>query len=358
MKFRLFWKLVLALWASMLLSMFAALAYLRATTGLPPAPPGMASLGPLPLVPVITGMLAMLAVGIAVAWSLAGPLRHLREGSRRVAGGDFGTRVAPLLGPRRDELAELAQEFDRMVAQLQELTQSRQQLLHDLSHELRSPLARMQAAIGLQRQDPRQTAALVERIERECGRLDALIGELLTLHRLEAAAEGTWSVETIDLMDVLQGVVEDADFEARAEGREVVLEGQGSFVARVHGELIYRALENVIRNAVKYTAEGTAVQVQARIDTAADALVVTVLDRGPGVPEAMRERMFQPFVRLEGTEAVRGVGLGLAIARRAVHLHGGDIRASARPGGGLQMLVQIPRAGAAGSTTRASSAAA
>ena len=108
---------------------------------------------------------------------------------------------------------------------------------------------------------------------------------------------------------------------------------------RVHradkGRALHRAFENVIRNAVKYTAEGTAVQVQARIDTAADALVVTVLDRGPGVPEAMRERMFQPFVRLEGTEAVRGVGLGLAIARRAVHLHGGDIRASARPGGGL-----------------------
>lgn len=343
-RFGIFWKLLLVLWLSMVLSVLAAIVYLRWSMGpMAVPPPELMTLGFVPLVPLVTGSLAMLVVGAAVAWYLAGPIGHMRQGLRRAALGRFDTRVLPLLGGRRDELAELAEDFDRMAAQLQQLTTARQQLLHDVSHELRSPLARMQAAIGLSRQDPAQATALLERIERESDRLDTLIEQLLTLHRLEAAAE-SWPLETLDLFDLLRAVADDADFEARAQSRQVQFHAEGSFVSKVHGELLYRAFENVVRNAVKYTAPGTGVDIVAQVVAGGDRLVVTVSDRGPGVPEESRERMFEPFVRLEGAESVRGAGLGLAIAQRAVEMTGGCIAASGRPGGGLTMAIHIPKA--------------
>lgn len=338
---KLFWKLLLALCLSMLLSIVAAIAYLRSAlpSGAPPA--GLVSIGPLPLVPLVSGLVAMFIAGAAVAWYLSGPIRHLRRGLNRVAQGDFEVRVAPLLRHRRDELTELAEDFDRMVAQLQQLTQSRQILLHDISHEMRSPLARMQAAIGLLRQDSEQIPGMVDRIERESQRMDALVEELLTLHRMESAPQ-TWGLDTIDVLDILHAVAEDADFEARASSREVRVRVDGEFVASVRGELLHRAFENVIRNAVKYTAPGTAVDVEARFGADGRELLVTVADRGPGVPEESLVIMFEPFTRLEGSAAVRGVGLGLAIARRAVELHGGRIDAAAREGGGLVMTLRLP----------------
>lgn len=339
-----FWKVLLALWVSMVLSMVAAVAYLHHSLGpMGPPPPGLATIGPIPVVPLVSGLLAMLVVGVAVAWYLSIPLRHLRRGLRDVAQGRFDTRVAPLLRGRRDELTEVAEDFDRMARQLQQVTQSRRELLHDISHELRSPLARMQAAIGLLRQDAEQVPAMIDRIERESGRMDALIEELLTLHRLEAAPE-SWALETIDVLDLLHAVTEDADFEARATQREVRIAGPGEFVARVRGELLYRAFENVIRNAVKYTAAGTSVEVVARIDSAGDQLVVTVADRGPGVPEEFCGLMFEPFTRLANSAPVLGVGLGLAIARRALVVHGGTIAVAAREDGGLIMTLRVPRA--------------
>lgn len=342
----LFWRLVLALWVSMLLSMVAALVYLRHTGAPLRPPPGLATIGSLPLPPLVTGLVAMLVVGVAVAWYVAIPLRHLQRGLRSVTQGRFDTRVAPLLRGRRDEFTELAEDFDRMAAQLQQLTHSRQVLLHDISHELRSPLARMQAAIGLLRQDPARATAMIDRIQRESDRLDALIEELLTLHRLEAAPE-SWARDTIDVLDVLHAVAEDADFEARALSRQVRVDAPGTFVASVRGELLYRAFENVIRNAVKYTAPGTAVEVHARTDQERSELVVTVADQGPGVPEASRAAMFEPFTRLEDSPTVRGVGLGLAIARRALDVHGGAIEAGSREGGGLVITMRLSRAAAA-----------
>lgn len=340
---RLFWKLLLILWVSLLLSILAATAYLQSATSGGAPPPGVLTIGPLPVVPLVSGMVAMLVVGVAVAWYLAVPLRQLRLGLHRVAQGDFEARVAPLVHGRRDELAELAEDFDRMAAQLQQLTRARQILLHDISHEMRSPLARMQAAIGLLRQDPAQTLAMIERIERESQRMDALVEELLTLHRLEAAPE-SWTQDTVDVLDLLHAVVEDADFEARALAREVRIDAPGAFVAHVRGELLHRAFENVVRNAVKYTAAGTVVEVVARTDDGNGELIVTVADRGPGVPAQALELMFEPFTRLEGSASVRGVGLGLAIARRALQLNGGSLSAALRDGGGLVMTLRLARA--------------
>jgi len=345
---RLFWKLLLALWLSMVLSFAGTIAYFT-LIGAPRPPDGVATLGLVPLVPLISAMAAVLIIGPALAWYLSRPLRHLRWALRRAAEGRFDTRVQPLMDGRRDEIADLAQEFDRMASQLQQMTESRQVLLHDISHELRSPLSRLQAAIGLLRQDPSKTGAMVDRIQRESERLDVLVEELLTLYRLEAPAG--LAREKVDVIELLHAIAEDADFEARPLARLVRIDAPGQFVAQVNGELLYRAFENVIRNAVKYTAPGTAVEILARVSAESGELVTTVQDRGPGVPASMLRKIFDPFTRVEGGESVRGVGLGLAIALRAMKLHGGRIEASLRDGGGLVMTLWLPAAADATNAT-------
>jgi signal transduction histidine kinase len=344
---RLFWKLLLALWLSMVLSFAGIIAYIT-LTGRPPPLDEVGTFGFVPFVPLISAIVAVLIIGPALAWYLSRPLRHLRWALRRAAEGRFDTRVQPLMGGRRDEIADLAGEFDRMAAQLQQVTESRKVLLHDISHELRSPLSRLQAAIGLLRQDPSQTDAMVDRIQRESERLDVLIEELLTLHRIEAPAGLVR--ERVDVIELLHAIAEDADFEARPLSRQVSIDAPGQFVTQVNGELLYRAFENIIRNAVKYTAPGTVVEIHATVSAGGTQLVVTVLDRGQGVPASMLEKIFEPFTRVEGGESVRGVGLGLAIARRAMKLHGGGIEAELRDGGGLIMTLCLPAAAEATST--------
>jgi len=336
---RLFGKLLLALWLSMLLSILLTAAYLHFSGFRPPAGDDMPTIGGIPAPPLVIGGLASLVTSLVLAWYLSRPLRHLRWGLHRMAEGRFDTRVQPLIGSRRDEIADLAHDIDRMASQLQQLIDSRRQLLHDISHELRSPLTRMQAAIGLLRQDPSQTAALLVRIERESERLDALIEEMLTLHRL-AAASGL-AHERVDVIELLQAIAEDAEFEASATGRSVRIDAPGCFVAEVNGELVCRAFENVVRNALKFSPPGTAVEVQARVNGDGSELVTTVRDRGPGVPPEMLEAIFEPFIRVEGSESTRGVGLGLAIARRAMLVHGGQISAALRPGGGLEVTLRL-----------------
>lgn len=337
---RLFWKLVGALWISMILSIAGAATYFYLTGQVPPPPrDGIERIGVLPLVPLLSAGIAILITGLALAWYLVRPLQHLRWALRRMAEGHLDTRVQPLMGRRSDEIVDLAHDFDRMAVQLQQLTESRRILLHDISHELRSPLTRIQAAIGLLRQDPSQSDAMISRIGRESERLDALIEELLTLHRMEA---GEAVRERVDIIELLHAIAEDADFEARASSRSVMIEAPGQFVANVNGDLIYRAFENVIRNAVKFSPEDAVVEIQSQVTDDGRVLKTTVCDRGPGVPEYMLEAIFQPFTRVEGSEPVHGAGLGLAITLRAIQMHGGHVRACRRAGGGLEVLLTIP----------------
>jgi two-component system OmpR family sensor kinase len=367
-KGRLFWKLFLALWLSMMLSVVGAAIYFhltgpqhmhppRGAQGMGPAlaprgmPPGPgADLRPpgpprelipyLPLVPLASGAMASLLCSLLLAWYLARPIRHLKWALSQVAQEHFDTRVQPRMGGRRDEIVDLAQDFDRMAAQLQKLSHSRKELLHDISHELRSPLSRMQAAVGLARQDASQAPQMLARIERETQRLDALIEELLTLHRLEGDA--VWALGPVDLTELLQAVADDAAFEARMAGKTLVLDVDTPCAAHVNGELVCRALDNVIRNAIKFSPPGGTVRVRARVHPDDGSWRCEVQDRGPGVPPELLEAIFQPFMRVEGCEAVRGTGLGLAIARRAMVLHGGSVHAVAREGGGLAMRLMLP----------------
>lgn len=295
------------------------------------------------LLPISTAILISLLCSALLAWRAAKPIRQLSWAFQQLAAGRLDTRIGQRLGRGRDEIGDLAGEFDGMAQQLQQLVGAQRRLLHDVSHELRSPLARLQAAIGLARQrpDPARLDSTLERIEREVVRVDTLVGELLTLARLEAGS-GTVPRERVDLVELLAAIADDAQFEAQALGRDVTFSGDGEFVAEVGAELLYRAFENVIRNAVKYTAAGTRVDILAHSST--EALHISVADRGPGVPAHALQDMFEPFLRVgEDGQDRSGFGLGLAIARRAVESHGGSISALPRDGGGLEVRIMLPR---------------
>lgn len=306
----------------------------------PVRPPHPAARAPGSLMMLIVA-LASLLVSAVLAWYLARPIRALRWAFDAAAGGRLETRVGPRIGGRRDEIADLGRDFDRMAAQLQTLVSSQRRLLHDVSHELRSPLARLQAAIGLARQDPARLEATLDRIEREATRLDELVGEVLTLARLEGGSHKT-SPQRIDLADLVASIGEDARFEAEASVRRVRLEIPEHVPVTGYPELLHRAVENVVRNAVKYTAEGTEVSVTLQAE--AGRALLTVADRGPGLPEAELARVFEPFYRAPGSPG-KGFGLGLAIAQLAVQAHGGTIRAVNAPEGGLRVEISLPMNG-------------
>lgn len=302
---------------------------------------------------LVAALIASLLFSAVLAWYLTRPVRHLQSAANRLARGELATRVMPRIGRRRDEIADLGRDFDHMAAQLQALVSAQQRLLHDVSHELRSPLARLQVAVGLGQQQPDKLAAMLVRIERETGRLDELVGELLTLSRLEAHVDSEHD-EPVDVPALLETVVEDARFEAEAAGRgvELTIEGEASLMAKP--ELLRRAFENVIRNAVRYTAPETSVTVSVTPEPDGAEVVVRVCDRGPGVAPSDRATIFEPFVRAgEGATGGReGYGLGLAIAKRAVLAHGGRVTASNREKGGLCIELYLPLATTTGKGKR------
>jgi two-component system sensor histidine kinase CpxA len=278
-----------------------------------------------------------------LALYLTSPLKKLQSTVKAFAEGNLEARVGPELGGRRDELADLGREFDHMAEQIDALISSQKRLLGDISHELRSPLARLTVALELARRNSSGKAlAALDRIEQESERVNKLVGQLLTLTRLESGAERV-PPEMVVLEELVQQVVDDADFEAKPLNKDVKAIEMEQCRVRGSSELLRSGIENVIRNAIRYTAPGTTVEVwlRWRLDTA----VLTVRDHGPGVPESELEHIFEPFYRVsEARErASGGVGLGLSIADRTVKLHHGTIRAENVPGG-LQVIIELPLA--------------
>ncbi|MCU1727113.1 HAMP domain-containing histidine kinase [Pseudomonas sp. 7P_10.2_Bac1] len=292
------------------------------------------------LMPLIIGTVMSALFSGYMAFYLTWPLTFLRRAMSDVAQGRFGTRVKPMMGGRRDEIVDLAEDCDRMANQLRLLVEAQQSLLHDISHELRSPLTRMQVAIGLLHQDPGRRE-MVERIERESVRMDTLIEALLTLARVQGRPDSI-ERELVDIIELLRLIVEDAQFEAGVKQCEVTLQACPPFVSRVSGELLYRCFENVIRNAVRHTRPGTQVRVNAQINLAGNSLQVQITDQGPGVEEQRLKSIFQPFER-GASEPSGGFGLGLAIASRSVEMHGGTIVAYNQPSGGLTVEICLPQ---------------
>lgn len=298
--------------------------------GLPPPIAVLATLGE----SVLTAAL--------LAWYLAKPIRSLRGAFEAAAAGELGRRIAAQIGTRNDELADLGRDFDRMAAQLQMSMERQRRLLHDVSHELRSPLARLQAAAGLMRQKPEEPAAMIVRIEEETARIDRLVGELLTLSRLEAG-ELAGTQEAVDMQELVEEVVRDANFEAQAHGRQVVWGAAGPASLRGRPEILRSAIENIVRNALKHASQSRTVKVETATDAIEGRYILRVLDEGPGIPEDELPNLFTPFCRGANTAGdTDGYGLGLAIARRCVEAHGGTIHANNRPEGGLCVEVVLP----------------
>jgi len=288
--------------------------------------------------------LSILAAGVIsylLALYLTSPVKKLKSVVQSFAEGNLDVRVAPQLGGRHDELADLGREFDHMAERIAALISSQKRLLADISHELRSPLARLTVALELARKNTAGKGfAALDRIEMESERVNTLVGQLLALTRLESGAERV-PPETVALEDVVQQVIDDANYEAKPLHKEVRVLELAPCVVRGSSELLRSGIENVVRNAIRYTAEGSAVEVT--LSTRLDSAVVAVRDHGPGVPDSELQHIFEPFYRVgEARErSSGGVGLGLSIADRTIKLHGGAIRAE-NVNGGLLITIEIP----------------
>lgn len=300
------------------------------------------------LIVVVAGLLSLL-----LARYLSRPLSRLREASDRIARGDLKVRVTPALEGGSAEVMAVAHDFDLMAERIEALLESQRRLLRDVSHELRSPLARLGVALELARKraGPDAEGAL-DRIERDSLRLGELISEILDLSRLETGTNAG-EVEVVDLGALIAEVVDDVDFEAKGRGRSVTLtlDPAESLVTEARPELIRRAIENILRNAVRFAPDDTAVECTVRVssDGGHRYAEVTSRDHGPGVPEAELAEIFRPFYRVETARDrnTGGAGIGLAIVERAVRIHGGIVRAENAEGGGLRVVIRLPLGAAA-----------
>ncbi len=298
---------------------------------------------------VVKALAAMLA-GCLLCWLLArsitAPIRTLQSAVRSLGEGDLSVRVSPKIPPRNDELTDLAHEFDRMAAQIESLRNEQHRLLADISHELRSPLTRLSISTELA---SRGDSESLERMRKDITALDQLIEQVLTLTRLEIQQQ-TRVQSSTPLNKVLMALVDDADFEAREQGKSVILQAPQPYAVRGEPGLLRSCLENVIRNAVRFTPVATAVRVMVQPGQRdkKSVAIVTVEDQGRGVPEDSLDHIFEPFYRVSGSEDDasdnRGSGLGLSISERIVTLYGGTIKAHNAVTGGLVVVIELPLA--------------
>lgn len=291
-------------------------------------------------------LLALLLITALVCYilsrTLTSPITRLRQATRNFAAGDLSTRIGQQI-KGKNELAELAHDFDEMAGKIEDLVGSQQRLLRDISHELRSPLTRLGIALELARQeniDSREKA--LTRIELEAERMNTMIGQLLNLTRLETKGDTT-SFQPFDIVQLLAPLVEDANFEAARRQCRVVVDAPVSIKYNGSAELLAQAIENVIRNAVKYTADNSTVTVT--LAATSDVVTIKVADQGDGVPEESLVKLFKPFFRVADARDRQsgGTGIGLAIAERAIALHAGTISAHNRLDGGLEVQIDLPR---------------
>jgi two-component system sensor histidine kinase CpxA len=276
----------------------------------------------------------------------------LRKATQKLAAGDLSARVGAQPSSGGDEVSQLVHDFDLMAEQIEKLVNAQSRLLKDISHELRSPLARLTVALELARQRTGPEAqAVLDRIDLESNRMNELIGSLTTIARLESGV-GSIRKQLVELEEVVQEVARDAAFEAQARNTQVECEILDELPTNGDPTLLRSAIENVVRNATRYTREGTAVKIRAERKKAGaiEEAVIRVSDGGPGVPEGELDKIFQPFYRIDDARgrSTGGVGLGLAITDQAIRLHGGSVRASNLPEGGLLVEIRIPLQGTQG----------
>lgn len=297
---------------------------------------------------VLQILVAMLASGIVcycLALYIVSPIVKLEDATRELASGNLSVRVSNVIGGRKDEISRLAYAFDRMAGRIESLLMSQRNLLRDISHELRSPLARLNVALELCRKqtDP-ETGKTLDRISRESEKLNELIGQILTMNRVDSGIAGL-ETTVFSLALLVREIVEDADFEARTCARSVVITTCDECTIKGDRQLLRSAVENVVRNAVLYTAEGTQVEVSLLTEPGESIsfALLRVRDHGPGVPEEEIANLFKPFYRINnGKGRGGGAGIGLTIAETAVRIHEGEIVIANAADGGLVVEIRIP----------------
>jgi len=305
-------------------------------------PPSLAQLGGLEhFLPILTplgiGLVVSLICAMLLARRFVRPIRRIAAGLAAVSRGDLDRRIGQDLDRSEPAIADVGRAFDVAAAKLQELTESRSRLFHDISHEIRSPLARLQTQTALLRRNPARLPAMLDRMDGDIERIDQLVDEVLTLARTERRASETMKRVRIDLVDILDPILRDAELEGQARGIGLNYSGPQHLPILGDPELLHRAIENIIRNALRYAPEGSRVEVH--LAAAGTRAELTVADRGSGVAPAQVEAIFQAFVRDESRD---GIGLGLAIAANAIRLHGGTIAARNRDGGGFAVSCILP----------------
>jgi len=275
---------------------------------------------------------------------LTAPIFELRGAARHLALGQLTSRAARGAESRHDELGELARDFNAMAEHLEQLISSQRQLISDVSHELRSPLARLTVALDLARERKGDDPAF-HRMEKDFERLSDMLGRLLTVARLDSSAARP-EMETLNLSVLVAEIVADAEFEAREREHSVHLSNEEEIHVRGNEDLLRSAFENIIRNAFRYTVPGSTVQVRLEREAGSDSetALFIVRDYGPGVPESEVTNIFRPFYRVAGARDRNsgGTGLGLAIVDRVARLHGGTVKATNASGGGLEVRFRIP----------------
>ena len=312
-------------------------------------PPGQGAVFGPNGVPGLGIFVAVLTSGLVcyfLANFLTSPIIRLRKATQKLASGDLSARVGASSSQNGDEISQLLRDFDLMAEQIEKLVNAQSRLLKDISHELRSPLARLSVALELARQRTGpESQSVLDRISLESNRMNELIGSLTTIARLESGA-GSIRKQPVELEDLVQEVTRDAAFEAQARNIQVECEILDELPTTGDPALLRSAIENVVRNATRYTRPGTAVAIRAekRKIGNSDEAYIQVRDSGPGVSESELEKIFQPFYRIDDARerTTGGVGLGLAITDQAIRLHGGWVRASNLPEGGLVVEMHIP----------------
>jgi two-component system sensor histidine kinase CpxA len=295
-------------------------------------------------------LIVVLLVGALVCFWLAryitGPVGQLQSAVRQLADGNLNSRVGNVITHRKDELADLGRDFNRMAERIESLMVSQQRLLQNVSHELRSPLSRLTVALDLAHQDSGPAARIyLDRIAREANVLNSLIESLLKLARMESRTEPL-DQTIVELDALISEVAADVDFEARSRGCRVRVTNTQSCLVYGVRDLLHSAVENIIRNGAAYTKKGTEVEVSLErvLDNGQDFAVIHVRDLGEGVPGDDLESIFKPFYRTADARerSSGGFGLGLSITAEAVRLHGGQVRAENCIGGGLLVEMTLP----------------
>ncbi|HYK51067.1 MAG TPA: ATP-binding protein [Terriglobales bacterium] len=308
--------------------------------------------GGVPGLSILIGIISSGLVCYLLARYLTSPVVRLRAATRRLAAGDLSARAGGLTARRRDEMAQLVRDFDTMAERLEESVNAQARLLTDISHELRSPLARLNVASALAHQRAGVEAySALERIDLEADRLNDLIGGRLTIARLESGND-LRQKSPVFLGELIEEIVADADFEGQGRNCGVKSVIKDDCIVMGASNLLHSAIENVVRNATRYTQEGTNAEVSLERGQGAKGAeaVIRIVDSGPGAPEEALDKLFRPFYRIDDARGrpTGGAGLGLAITDRAVRLHGGTVKASNRPGGGMQVEIRLPLASGAG----------